>query len=210
MRSLIMLFLLFAVSIANAQPAQKLVRSGNNEYKDGHFKDAEIDYRKALTKAPNSQKAAFNLGNSLYKQQNFEAAASQYLKLAQSENKEASKANVYYNLGNSLLENKKYKESIDAYKMALRQNPKDEDTRYNLSYAMTKLQQQKKQEQNKKQEQKQQQQQQQQQQPQPKPNMSKQDANRMLNAMNNNEKRTIDKTKNKPNIPTQSMPEKDW
>jgi tetratricopeptide (TPR) repeat protein len=206
-----MLFLLFAISIVNAQPAQKLVRSGNNEYKDGHFKAAEIDYRKALTKAPNSQKAAFNLGNSLYKQQNFDEAAAQYLKLAQSENKEAPKANVYYNLGNSLLENKKYKESIDAYKMALRQNPKDEDTRYNLSYAMTKLQQQKKQEQNKKQQQKQQQQQQkQEQQPQPKPNMSKQDANRMLNAMNNNEKRTLDKTKNKQNVPTQNMPEKDW
>jgi tetratricopeptide (TPR) repeat protein len=210
MRSLILLFLLFAFSIVNAQPAQKLVRSGNNAYNNGHFKDAEIEYRKALTKSPNSQKAAFNLGNSLYKQQNFDEAASQYLKLAQSENKEAPKANVYYNLGNSLLENKKYKESIDAYKMALRQNPKDEDTRYNLSYAMTKLQQQKKQEQNKKQEQKQQQKEQKQEQSQPKPNMSKQDANRMLNAMNNNEKRTLDKTKNKQNVPTQSMPEKDW
>lgn len=210
MRSLLFVFLLFAAGIANAQPAQKLVRSGNNEYKDGHFKSAEIDYRKALTKAPNSQKAAFNLGNSLYKQKNFDEAASQYLKLVQSEKKEAPKSDVYYNLGNSLLENKKYKESIDAYKMALRQNPKDEDVRYNLSYAMTKLQQQKKQEQNKKQEQKQKQQQQQQQQTQPKPNMSKQDANRMLNAMNNNEKRTLDKTKNKQNPPAQSMPEKDW
>lgn len=210
MRSLSIIFLLFAAGIVNAQPAQKLVRSGNNEYKDGHFKNAEIDYRKALTKAPNSQKAAFNLGNSLYKQNNFDEAASQYLKLTQSENKEAAKSDVYYNLGNSLLENKKYKESIDAYKMALRQNPKDEDVRYNLSYAMTKLQQQKKQEQNKKQEQKQKQQQQQQQQTQPKPDMSKQDANRMLNAMNNNEKRTLDKTKNKQNVPTQSMPEKDW
>jgi len=210
MRSLITLILLLAISIVNAQPAQKLVRSGNNAYNNGRFKDAEIDYRKALTKAPNSQKAAFNLGNSLYKQQNFDEAASQYLKLAQSEVKETPKANVYYNLGNSLLENKKYKESIDAYKMALRQNPKDEDTRYNLSYAMTKLQQQKKQEQNKKQEQKQQQKEQKQQQTQPKPNMSKQDANRMLNAMNNNEKRTLDKTKNKQNMPSQNMPEKDW
>jgi tetratricopeptide (TPR) repeat protein len=209
MRSLVSLFLLFVISIVNAQPAQKLVRSGNNEYKNGHFKDAEIDYRKALTKAPNSQKAAFNLGNSLYKQQNYDEAASQYLKLAQSENKEVPKPGVYYNLGNSLLESKKYKESIDAYKMALRQNPKDEDTRYNLAYAMSKLQQQKKQEQNNKQEKKQQQKQQQQQ-PQPKPNMSKQDANRMLNAMNNNEKRTLDKTKNKQNVPIQSMPEKDW
>lgn len=211
MRSLIIVFLVVTLGIANAQPVQKLIRSGNNEYKNGRFKDAEIDYRKALTKEPNSQKAAFNLGNALYKQKNYDEAASQYQKVAQSESKDASKSNVYYNLGNSLLENKKYKESIDAYKIALRQNPKDEDTRYNLSYALTKLQlqQKQKQEQNKKQEQKQQQQQQQQQQ-QPKPNMSKQDANRMLNAMNNNEKRTIDKTKQKQTAPTQSTPTKDW
>ena len=210
MRSIFILFLLFFVSIVIAQPAQKLVRSGNNAYKEGHFKDAEIDYRKALTKSPNSLKATFNLGNSLYKQQNFNEAAAQYLKLAKSENKEASKSNVLYNLGNSLLENKKYKESIDAYKMALRQNPKDEDTRYNLSYALAKLQQQEKQKQNQKQQQQQQKkQQQQQQQQQAKPNMSKQDADRMLNAMNNNEKRTLDK-KNKQNMPTQNQPEKDW
>jgi hypothetical protein len=76
---------------------------------------------------------------------------------------------------------------------------------------MTKLQEQKKQEQNKQQQKQQEkQQQQQQQQQQPKPNMSKQDANRMLNAMNNNEKRTLDKTKNKQNVATQSQPEKDW
>ena len=210
MRSILILFLLFFISTVFAQPAQKLVRSGNNEYKDGHFKAAEIDYRKALTKTPNSSKATFNLGNSLYKQQNYDEAASQYMKLAQSENKEAPKANVLYNLGNSLLENKKYKESIDAYKMALRQNPKDEDTRYNLSYAMSKLQQQKNQQQNKKEQHKQQQKQQLQQQQQPKPNMSKQDANRMLNAMNNNEKRTLDKTKNKQNSPAKNQPEKDW
>jgi Ca-activated chloride channel homolog len=211
MRGFLSIFLLFTVSLVVAQPAQKLVRSGNTAYKNGHYKDAEIEYRKALTKAPNSQKAAFNLGNSLYKQQNFTEAAAQYLKLAQSEKKEAPKSNVFYNLGNSLLESKKYKESIDAYKMALRQNPKDEDTRYNLSYAMTKLQEQKKQEQNKQQQKQQEkQQQQQQQQQQPKPNMSKQDANRMLNAMNNNEKRTLDKTKNKQTVATQSQPEKDW
>jgi len=210
MRSIFTIFLLLSAGAILAQPVQKLVRSGNTDYKNGHYKDAEINYRKALTKAPESEKATFNLGNSLYKQNNYDEAASQYLKLAQSEKKLTSKANVYYNLGNSLFESKKYKESIDAYKMALRQNPKDEDTRYNLSYAMTKLQQQQKQEQNKKQEEKQQQQQQQQQQqPQPKPNMSKQDANRMLNAMNNNEKRTLDKTKNKQKTASSQL-EKDW
>jgi len=211
MRSVLILFLISFVSIVIAQPAQKMVRSGNNKYNDGHFKEAEIDYRKALTKLPGSPKATFNLGNSLYKQQNYDQALSQYQKLALTENKETSKSNVFYNMGNSLFENKKYKESIDAYKMALRQNPKDEDIRYNLSYAMTKLQQEKKQQQDKKQQQKQQQKQQEQkQQQQPKPNMSKQDADRMLNAMNNNEKRTLDKTKNKQNSTSQSQPEKDW
>ena len=210
MRSILTIFLLLTTVALLAQPVQKLVRSGNTDYKNGHYKDAEINYRKALTKAPESEKATFNLGNSLYKQNNYDEAASQYLKLAQSEKKVTSKANVYYNLGNSMFESKKYKESIDAYKMALRQNPKDEDTRYNLSYAMTKLQQQQKQEENKKQEEKQQQQKQQQQQQQPKPNMSKQDANRMLNAMNNNEKRTLDKTKNKQKTSNQSQLEKDW
>ncbi len=211
MRSKLTLFLFFFVSVVIAQPAQKMVRSGNNKYNDGHFKEAEIDYRKALTKLPNSPKATFNLGNSLYKQQNFSEALMQYQKLAQTDSKETPKSNVFYNMGNSLFENKKYKESIDAYKMALRQNPKDEDTRYNLSYAMTKLQEQKKQQQDKKQQQKEQQKQEQQkQQQQPKPNMSKQDADRMLNAMNNNEKRTLDKTKNKQNTSSQSQPEKDW
>jgi tetratricopeptide (TPR) repeat protein len=210
MRNILVVFLFLAVSMVTAQPAQKLVRSGNYAYEDGRYKDAEINYRKALTKDPNSQKATFNLGNSLYKQNNYDEAASQYLKLAQNSGKVASKANVYYNLGNSLLESKKYKESIDAYKMALRQNPKDEDTRYNLSYAMTKLQQQKKDQNKQQQQQQQQQQQKQQQQQQPKPDMSKQDANRMLNAMNNNEKRTLDKTKNKKMQTSQSQPEKDW
>lgn len=211
MRSILNIFLLLIAGSMFAQPVQKLVRSGNTDYKNGHYKDAEINYRKALTKAPESEKATFNLGNSLYKQNNYDEAASQYMKLAQSEKKVSSKANVYYNLGNSLFESKKYKESIDAYKMALRQNPKDEDTRYNLSYAMTKLQQQQKQDENKKQEEKQQQQQkkQQQQQQQTKPNMSKQDANRMLNAMNNNEKRTLDKTKNKQKTASTQL-EKDW
>jgi len=210
MRYLTVIIFLFVVGSLLAQPAQKLVRSGNKAYNDGKYKAAEIDYRKALTKTPNSQKATYNLGNSLYKQQNFDEASAQYLKLAQSEGKEAPKSNVYYNLGNALLENKKYKESIDAYKMALRQNPKDEDTRYNLSYAMSKLQQQKKQEQNKQEQKQQQQQQQQQKQPQPKPDMSKQDANRMLNAMSNNEKRTLDKTKNKQTTASRNQPEKDW
>jgi len=195
-------------TITFAQPAQKFLRSGNSAYNKGHFKDAEIDYRKAQSKAPNLDKANYNLGNSLYKQNNYSEATEQYQKLAQTHKTSAPKSDIYYNLGNSLLQDKKYQESIEAYKMALRQNPKDEDIRYNLAYAMTKMQQQKKQDQNKQQQK--QQNEQKQQQVQPKTNMTKKDADQMLNAMNNNEKRTLQKSKNKPKNSYQSSLEKDW
>lgn len=208
MKNLILVCFLGLVQLAYSQPAQKYLRSGNNAYNKGHFKDAEIDYRKAQSKAPASDRAKYNLGNALYKQNNFAEATEQYNQIAKVPKTAAGKSDIFYNLGNSLLQDKKYKESIDAYKMALRQNPKDEDIRYNLAYAMTKMQQQKQQQQNKQQQK--QQQQQQQQQPQPKTDMTKKDADQMLNAMNNNEKRTLEKTKNKPPAAKQSSPEKDW
>ena len=54
-------------------------------------------------------------------------------------------AAAYHNTGNALLSDKKIEESINAYKMALKNNPKDNDTRYNLAYAQMML---KKQQQN--------------------------------------------------------------
>lgn len=206
--------LLYGVTVL-AQPAQKFIREGNSFYQDGKFKEAEIDYRKALERSPKSTKAIYNLGNSQYKQQNYSEATSSYQKLA-SDPSGKNMSQVYHNLGNSYLQSQKYNESIDAYKKALRLNPKDEDTRYNLAYAMSKLQQQKdnkqQQQKNKQQQQQQQQQQTPQQQQQQKQNqkMSKQDADRMLNALRNNEKRTMDKVKKQIATSSNVQPEKDW
>ncbi len=215
MRKLVILgFIFFSFCSSWAQPAQKLIREGNSLYNDGKYKEAEIDYRKALNKSPGSAKASYNLGNSLYRQQNYQESANSYLKLTQ-DPRNAKLSQAYHNLGNSYLQSQKYNESIDAYKKALRANPKDEDTRYNLAYAMAKLQQQKNKNKQNNKNQKQQQQQkqeQQQQKEQQKQNtkMSKQDAERMLNALNNNEKRTLDKVKKQQSSPANSQPEKDW
>jgi tetratricopeptide (TPR) repeat protein len=208
------LLLLSVANLTMAQPAQKFIRNGNAAYQEGKYKEAEIGYRKALDKEPNSVKATYNLGNSQYKQQNFEESLNSYLKLAADE-KNRKMSQLYHNLGNSYLQTQKYTESIDAYKKALRLNPKDEDTRYNLAYAMTKLQQQKNNQQNNEDKQNQQNKQQQQQQDQRKEqkqnqNMSKEDAERMLNALKNNEKRTMDKVKKQQAKPVISQPEKDW
>lgn len=201
---------------AYAQPAVKYIREGNSNYEDAKFKDAEINYRKALEKSPKSLKGTYNLGNSQYKQQNYNEASQSYEKLA-SDPKNKNLSQLYHNLGNSYLQSEKYQESIEAYKKALRINPKDEDTRYNLAYAMTRMQQQQNQDkqnrQNKQQQkQKQQQQEQNQNQEQQKQNqkMSKQDADRMLNALKNNEKRTMDKVKKQLEKPGGAQPEKDW
>lgn len=224
---LVILFLLMTWAGAFAQQPAKFIRKGNSEYNNAKFKDAEINYRKALDKSPQSVKAAYNLGDALYKQGDYEKAASSFSNVAgQKSLGDKSKAAAFHNLGNSMLQEKKYSESIEAYKNALRLNPKDEETRYNLAYAMTKLQQQQnnknnqdnnkdqkqqqqKQQQQKQDEQKQQQQQQQQQQPQNK-QMKKQDAERMLQALNNNEKQTLDKVKKNKAKAVQVRTEKDW
>lgn len=218
----IVLILALTGNYAFAQQPAKFIRKGNTEYNNAKYKDAEINYRKALDKSPQSVKAAYNLGDAFYKQGNFSKADSTFSVVAgQQSLSNKNKAAVYHNLGNSLLQGKKYGESIEAYKNALRLNPKDEETRYNLAYAMTKLQQQqnskndqdKNKEQQQKQQQKQQQQnqdQQQQQQQQQNKQMKKQDAERMLQALNNNEKHTLDKVKKNKTKAVQSRIEKDW
>jgi Ca-activated chloride channel homolog len=220
----ITLVVLLTMNLLYAQQPAKFIRKGNNEYNDSKFKDAEINYRKALDKSPQSVKAAYNLGDALYKQGDYEKAASSFSTVAgQKTMSGKNKAAAYHNLGNSLLQNKNYSESIEAYKNALRINPKDDETRYNLAYALTKLQQQQNnknnKDQNKDQQQKQKQQQQQQkpedqkqnpQQPPQNRQMNKQDADRMLQALNNNEKKTLDKVKKNKAKAVQVRIEKDW
>ncbi len=227
MRILLKLFaiiLVFASLIANGQTERQFVRKGNKSYEKGNYKDAEIDYRKALSKNPSSGRAQYNLGTSLYKQKNAEEAVKALSNVNTSEMDKNSRAKVYHNLGNSLLEAKKYPESIQAYKNALRNNPTDQDTRYNLAYAMKKLQQQQQQQQqkqgdkkdDKKQQQKDQQQQQQQkeqkeqQQKQQKQQISKADAEKMMEALKNNEKNTLEKLKKQNAKAVKVTIEKDW
>lgn len=205
--------------VTEAQQASKFIRKGNRNYDAGKFKEAEIDYRKSLARDPSLIKGSYNLGNALYKQNNFTESTSAYQAITESKIGKTDKAKVFHNLGNSLFENKKYEESIDAYKQSLLLNPKDEDTRYNLAYAMSKLKQQqqnKDQQKNDKKQQKEQQKQQQQQKDQQKQQqqqnkqMSKQDANRMLEALKNNEKKTMDKLKKEKSKAAKILVEKDW
>jgi tetratricopeptide (TPR) repeat protein len=124
-----------------AQQEKSYVKKGNDLYQQQKYKEAETDYRKAVEKKNQNIEGNFNLGDALYKQKQFDKAGEQFTKIAESHNK-AIAAKAWHNLGNSLLENKKLEESIEAYKKSLINNPKDEETRYNLAYAQEKLKQQ--------------------------------------------------------------------
>ena len=141
--------ILFLPSLLKAQSEErKLIRDGNKLYKEKKFSDAEVKYKKSLNLNKNSVPGTYNLGNAYYKQGKFDEASQQYQSIFSDKNaSDAQKAQAYHNIGNSLLQEKKYPESIDAFKNSLKMNPKDNDTRYNLAYAQSMLQQQQKQQQ---------------------------------------------------------------
>ncbi len=220
---LIAVFLLGFAGWTFAQADKKFVRQGNREYEKSKFSESEISYRRAIDKNKESADAVFNAGDALYKQKKFEDAGKQFIQNHNMNEDKNKKSASLYNLGNSLLMANKVQESIDAYKSSLKIDPENMETKYNLAYAqdlLKKQQQQqqqkgqqkqnqekndqkkdqqnkqdnkdqnqdKKQDQNQNNDQKQQQQQQQQ-------GISKEDAERVLNALANDEKNVQEKVK---------------
>jgi Ca-activated chloride channel homolog len=135
-KNIILILAPFVTLNMAAQDDKKLVRQGNGLYEKKNYSDAEVAYKKALSKTPGSVSASFNLGNTLYRQDKLDNAVEQYNQLADNKNLDKKQLGmVYHNLGNSLLQSKKIEESIEAYKKALKNNPGDIETKYNLAFA---------------------------------------------------------------------------
>ena len=143
----LMVFALILISASVfAQAERKYIREGNTLYSDKKYAEGEIAYRKALDKKHGSSyDASFNIGTSLYKQGKYLDAATQFGGLTESTKDKDKLAKLYYNLGNSYLKADKLDECVKAYQNSLLNNPDDKDTKFNLSYAMRKLEQQKQQ-----------------------------------------------------------------
>jgi len=145
----ILSFLMCMNSIA--QNKKSFLRDGNKLYADSNYNEAEIQYRKSLEKDQDYFNASFNLADAVYKQERYKEATALFDALRDDAPTETDLAKVYHNLGNSLVKEQNLEEAIAAYKSALRINPKDKDTRYNLALS---TQQKKEQEQEKKEEEK--------------------------------------------------------
>ena len=118
------------------------IRNGNGLFNDKKYTEAEIEYRKALEANPSSEIATYNLGAALYKQQKWNDSRNEYRKIVQASSDSLRAAHAWHNLGNISFQEKNYAQSIEEYKNALRRNPKDDETRYNLRLAQLLLKQQ--------------------------------------------------------------------
>jgi len=122
-------------SIAQQREARKYVREGNKLYLQKNFTDASVAYKKALEKNSSYKKASYNLGNALYKDKNYKEAIPQFNLTVESSKNKLEKSEGYHNIGNAMMQQKNYKGAIDAYKNSLRNNPGDDESRYNLAVA---------------------------------------------------------------------------
>ncbi len=223
------LLLFMAVSVSAQKAERDFIRKGNRFFKDSVYVDAEVNYRKALEANPQSTVSMFNLGNTLTQQNKLQEAMEQYVGATKVEKGKSNLAQIYHNMGVIFHSQKDYAKAVEAYKQSLRNNPKDDETRYNLALAqkMLKDQQQDQQNQNQdqnkqdqqkeqdkkdqnKQDQKQNQDQQQKSQPEKKDNeMSKENAEQLLNSVMQDEKDIQDKVK-KQQVLQGGRLEKDW
>lgn len=115
--------------------ARKDVREGNELYNQLKFEDAEIAYKKALDKNPNYAKASYNLGNAIYGKNKNKEAIFQYELAEKIAPNKMGKAEIFHNMGNAFMKEKQYDKAVEAYKNSMRNNSKDDETRYNLAMA---------------------------------------------------------------------------
>lgn len=223
----IILLLLMAVG-AQAQSDRDYIRQGNKQFRAGKFAEAEVDYRKAIEKNAKNPQAAYNLGNALLAQKKDSAAIVQYQQAAKMETNQKRRSYAYHNIGVICQGHQMYGEAIEAYKEALRNNPNDDETRYNLELCKRQQKQQQQNQQNQQQKQnkdnkdkqdknkdqneqdQQKQQDKKQQQEQQKPQMSKENAEQLLNAAMQEEKNTQQRIKKAQHQKQTRKLQKNW
>lgn len=225
------LIILLSTFISKAQKDAKYIYDGNEMYHTGKTAQSMEYYRNALKENPHNAKAHFNMGNSLYKnameikgsKENFiqggkkvtpdslaglvfDEAASSFAQVANSVSDKDTLHRAWHNIGNCYLQKKDFQQAVDAYKKSLKFNPKDEETRYNLAYALKHMNKDKKggggqgNQDQKPQDKKQQQ----------KNEMSKDQADQLLKALMKEEKKLQDKRKQKQQDPGNTTVDKDW
>ena len=108
---------------------------GNEKANEEDYKEAEKSYRKAISLEPEKEVALFNLGNTHFKDKKYDEASQRFFQTQKFASSKQGKHRAFHNMGNVYMQKKEYQKAVEAYKNALRNNPKDEETRYNYALA---------------------------------------------------------------------------
>ena len=111
------------------------IYEGNKEADSEKYSEAEIKYRKALSISPEETKALYNLGNTHFNDKNFDEASQRFFQTQKFSKDKSEKHMAFHNMGNVFMKKKDYAKAVESYKNALRNNPKDDETRYNYALA---------------------------------------------------------------------------
>jgi len=111
------------------------IYEGNKEADSEKYSEAEIKYRKALSISPEETKALYNLGNTHFNDKNFDEASQRFFQTQKFSKDKTEKHMAFHNMGNVFMKKKDYAKAVESYKNALRNNPKDDQTRYNYALA---------------------------------------------------------------------------
>ncbi len=131
------IFVVGALSFIQAQEGEIInhIYDGNSEVEEGALTAAEKSYRKALSLAPEKSTALHNLGNTHFLAEQYEEASQRFFQTQKFASSKEEKHRAFHNMGNVFMKKKEYQKAVEAYKNALRNNPSDDETRYNYALA---------------------------------------------------------------------------
>ena len=131
------IFVLTAFNLLQAQEGKinNHIYEGNTEVEDGALVAAEKSYRKALSLAPEAPTALHNLGNTHFLAEQYEEASQRFFQTQKFSSSKEDKHKAFHNMGNVFMKKKEYQKAVEAYKNALRNDPFDDETRYNYALA---------------------------------------------------------------------------
>ncbi len=145
MRKIVLLLMVFTTALQaqeqgpEQQEALKKSREitweANRELEEDQFVNAEAKYRRAISRSSENSVAPYNLGNALYDRESYTEAFGRFKQAGETAPDKSGKHSAFHNMGNVFMKNKEYEKAVEAYKEALRNNPTDEETRYNLALA---------------------------------------------------------------------------
>lgn len=233
MQKLLLILLCIIPSALPAQSPNALIKDGYKLYAKGEFEKAYDKFSSASKQDPDNFKAYFNMGDSFYELDSADVAETHFQSALYRAELKEDRAKIHHNLGNIYFDKKDYEKSVESYKQSLLNNPYDEETRYNLAYALQMMKEQenkqgkdkndqekkdqekqenkdkeKQQDPNKK-DQQEKQDQQQQSEPQ-KAEISEKQAERILKALENEEKEVQEKVNKKKYKVDTRKKDKDW